>query len=297
MKKKVTALMLALMLFTLVPANRAKAEDDTVGYPKVIITEYSTPDDMKEGEDTVLTITIKNTSTKTDVKDILVSLSSASSTIMPVEGKSNQAYIAEIKKGASYDLELPVIIDSAGNKYKYAQANISIIYSAENNVSFSNSVTLSIPFEHISSLMVNNIYMAQTAVAGTSSLANIAYTNNGGTDIETVTLYVEGDGFNGKYSLPAVKAGGSNYADVYLLFTEPGNYNVSTRIVFTDEIGNSFEMKGGSHAISVAPMPTQAPAQTEEPAPGGMDMYKIFLYIAIIAVLGTVITIVVRKSK
>lgn len=178
-------------------------EDETLkGKPKVIIGEYEiNPTIVQAGDEFVLTMGFKNTSSKHSVHNLKANIlpvtqekaEDTGNVFTPVDG-SNTIYIADLATGemATKVLNMYTIPSATAKTY---QITVEMAYEDEEGNEITATETLGIPVEQVTKIEVGDVYVDMGQV-GMETAFSVTFYNRGRTNINNMMVYLKGEGFD-----------------------------------------------------------------------------------------------------
>lgn len=287
----------------LVLAFMPAVETRAATYPKVMITSATV-------DDSELIITIANMSSNTNVSDVLVSFAENDDIVLPAEGKSNQAYISDIKAGYQVEITFPVTINGAGKSA--AKVDFDIQYAVPvgegNFIQQSNKASISLDLTTAkNSLAITNLSIPREGYLYEKGLLSFTYSNSSAEDINDLKVTVTGlnNGTPQTYSIGNVKTKKSGYFETYLDFNTSGNREVGISYSYTTATGEEVSSSDIITYISVSERIVAVPDvsvqedQSEVAQSTGFNMGYVFIGIAgLLVVICAILAITsARKNK
>lgn len=243
-KTLIVLFVLILNIFVFIPKVAAAPDTSYTAneiIPRIILTKYDIgANKILGGSSFDLIYTLRNTGS-TDVRNILVTLQSDSNAYVPIVGKSNQIYIAEIAAGKEYSDKIKLSANSVLLSDMY---NITFFmqYQDRSNTAYTTTAQINFPMEQQQKLSINDLNFPQTCVNGSRALLNVSYKNPGKTDLKNVSMKLNGDLSTDekKVDIGTVTAGTSGYVDKYITLQKSGTQTISISFTYEDADGNVF---------------------------------------------------------
>lgn len=214
------------------------ASDATVSVPRIIVTGYETnPEKVMAGEEFELTVHLQNTSARTAISNVKVTLSSANNEFLPSSGSSTQ-FIRSIGSGATKDIVMKMKAQANLDQKPYV-LSVKCEYEGEKNAPYTAEESISVPVYQETKIKVTDIEVMPPSLE-TYSQANIMFSiNNTG----KATLYnvqvsvdpncttVQSDGaFVGN-----IESGNSKYADFMVTGIAPTMDDGKVKLIISYE--------------------------------------------------------------
>jgi len=286
------------------------ASDVATSVPRIIVTGYETnPEKVMAGEEFELTIHLQNTSSRTAVSNVKVTLSSADNVFLPSSGSSTE-FIRSIGSGATKDIVMKMKAQANLDQKPYV-LSVKCEYEGEKNSPYTAEESISVPVYQEAKAKITDIEVMPPSIE-TYSQANIMFSiNNTG----KATLYnvqvavdpscttVESDGaFVGN-----IEPGNSKYADfmvtgiaptmddgkVKLIITyedaagEQGTFDTEVELYVFEPVYEEIPMDGN--------MGFEDPGMVEESS--GFPWLWLIIGVVVVIVVIIVTVVVIKKKK
>ena len=211
---------------------------------RVLVDSLRTdPENVKAGDSFDLVMTLKNTSAGQYVQNMRLTITSEEDTLIPLSG-SNTLYIDRIDKDSTYELRYPVRANMQVPDHP-VKVDVSIEYEDSKVAAQSASQSLVVDVEQNRRVKVDEPVLDNTApMAGDSITASLQVINEGRTILYNVTVIAQCD--NENIILPVssylgnIEGGTSKKAELDLIPTMAGDYNVTLQISYEDAMGEQF---------------------------------------------------------
>ncbi|MDO5292475.1 MAG: CARDB domain-containing protein [bacterium] len=280
---------------------------------RIIVTEYTLDDkEILPGEEFKLKIKLKNQNKKNAANNITLTFTNNLDTIFTTYGMSNQVYIERLKPLEEKEITLN-LKTSETFKSEGAGFAINILYADSDSTFTSSDVTLQIPVNLSSHLLVQGISIPQNIQQGSNTRVRVTLKNAGGEDLRNITMNVTGDGLEQQQSvmLGQLSAGKINYVDSYINFKNSGKSTVNISFNYEDINGNVHTKKvdpsevtvvsaniGGqtSNTQSSQIISTDSDATISSKTIGGYGLKQILL-IGSIAFMSVVVIVLIRRYR
>lgn len=269
-----------------------------VSTPRVILSGFTTnPAEVQAGDDFQVTFTLRNTSTKTRVQNMKVTLTSADAAFLPANGSSslylNRIGADQIESGTMNFHSLPSLEE------KPYQLTISIEYedSQANAYSAQETVSIQVKQNIRADASAPQLLPPQLTMGQDASLTFSIF-NQGKTKLYNAKASIaEGQPIVGhEVFVGTVDAGASGAVDMTVQAVEEAAGPVTVTVSYEDVDGNVSTMDKTLEVAVMAPMPMEEPGQWEEPMPEegagfpwipllvGGGLLLLFLIMAVLAV-------------
>ena len=269
--------------------------------PQIIIDRYYIKSgNVLPGKTFTVGVVLKNTSRKNNAYNILLTYVSKENMIYPVNEEANQKYIEKIQPNETKEIEIN--LDTKDEiEGVIADLELEIKYQDSNRNNLSNVSTIQVPIEKEPELVINNISMNNETKAGSKTLLNVKYSNNGIEKIKDLVMKLEGD-FDEKQvevNLGNLSPMENKYLDYYVIFQKCGIQNLKVTFQYTDSNGELHELSNDEFKFKVnvaesTKEPNAMNETTENSA--GLNKIKSVIKILIVAVV-TVIALLFMKKK
>lgn len=290
--------MLAVVLL-MMPS--VKVEAASVSNPKVIVEKVAF-------NESIISVTLKNMSTTADVTDVLLTYASEKDVVVPMDGLSNQVFIASIKASDSVTVDLPVTVKNAGSTSAKVEFNIEYVV-ASNDSQKSNQAFIMLDLSTAGgSITVSNVSFPREGYLYEKGLVSLTYKNATDADITDLKLIVSG--LNGDnievYNIGDVKAKKTGYFETYLSFNTAGTRNVVLAYSYTTSDGEEVISEGTVYSTDVTEKKVEvvnpvADTNDEkvEPIQPRFNMSYVFIGLAGVLVTICIVLVVIsfRKKK
>lgn len=285
-----------MLLFFPAFAKQAKAEGGALMIDSVEIEKG----DFSPGSTAILSFKIKSVGLSTTATDIIVQFSSDSG-VTPVFGESNQKYIGSITPAQLTELKFEVNVPSI-MEVERVQVSLEMSYDLRGEKS-ANTASVYIPVQYNSGVVVNGVSVAESAKIGSKALISITYANGSDETLKDVTFHLDGniEESTSTVEIGNLESGASNYQDVYVIFNDLGEQTVDITVSYTDMEGNTFTKDVSSEVITVSNEEIATDDQVVIPAQDGDSILKriikIAILIGIIAIIGYIIALLIKKKE
>lgn len=283
--------------------------DGNVSVPRIIVTGFKTnPEKVMAGQEFELTVNLQNTSNKTAVSNIKVSLTTANNEFLPSSGSSTE-FIRSIGSGATAEVTIKMKAQGNLEQKPYVLA-VGCEYEGENNAPYTATENISVPVYQEAKAKITNLEVMPEALE-VFSQANIMFSinNTGKSTLYNVQVSVDescksvqaSESFVGN-----IEPGSTGYADFMVTGVEPTADDGMVKIIvsYEDSVGEIGKFETEVNLFVYEPAISESMGDMmytedmgmmeEEPGTTG----GIWLVIgAVVVIVVIVVTIVVVKAK
>lgn len=274
--------------------------------PLVTIESYEiSKGNFSPGEESTISLTLKNTSNMMNTDSIVITMSSMDMTVSPVYGTSNQALVETLSPGQTTVVDFVVDIPSEV-EVKKAAISFNIAYYAylpkyvdeiNTYVTYSNEVAISVPITFDKSFSISNVSVAETATVGATTLVSLSYCNNDAGTVSDVVLNINGeiDESTSKVEIGELMSGQTGVKDTYVKFLNAGTKTLELSLTYKDSVGRLVTKNLGKQTVEVAPAinNNDATVSVEQ----DKNIVNLKFVVGVIFVLLVVAGIVVIRNK
>lgn len=285
-------------------------ESDNKSVPRVIVTGFSTdPGTVNAGNNFKLTVHVKNTSTTTDVCNMLFDMQAPSAgtdaaaeapAFLPASGSSS-IYLDRIPAGGTKDIsiDLNARADLVQKPYSIA---MSMKYEDGNAAQYEGQSSLAIPVQQAARFEFSDIELSPESIqVGEEANLTCSIYNTGRVKLYNVKVKFSGDGISGKdVFVGNVESGATGTVDGMLTGESevPAGTKCKMTVSYEDESGKvstaekEFEME-------VTPAADQGAEMTGMEAQGQQKSFPVIPVVIAVVVLAAVVVAVmlVRRKK
>lgn len=219
------------------------ASDTATSVPRIIVTGFETnPEKVHAGEQFELTVHLKNTSNKTAVSNIKVTLSSANNEFLPTSGSSTQ-FVRSMSCGATTDIVMKMEAQGSLEQKPYVLA-VKCEYEGEKNAAYTADENISIPVFQEAKLKVTDLEVSPMSLE-TYSQANVMFNinNTGKSTLYNVQVCVDPDNKSVQSDdsfVGNINPGNTGYADFMVTGIAPTQDDGKVKIIisYEDASGN-----------------------------------------------------------
>lgn len=293
-------------------------EKEQTANPRIIVTGYRTePEVVYAGSVFKLTVSVKNTSKETAVKNVLFNMEAtvegkdADATyaaFLPTSGSSS-VYAERIGQGQTYDMSIEMEAKSDLSQKPYV-LTVNMKYDTEDQINLSDSAHVSIPIKQESKLDTGAAeVMPDSIEVGSQSNVMFSIFNTGKTTLYNVKVNYEGETIDaGITYLGNLAPGATGNVDSMItgIAADTGEGSVKAVITYEDEAGNEtrfekditlyvYETNYDDNMI----MEEYPPEDMEmEPEKNGLPLWAMIgIPVALIVVVAVIATVIVKKRK
>lgn len=286
------------------------ASDSQVSVPRIIVTGFETnPEKVMAGEEFELTIHLQNTSNRTAVSNVKVSMSTANNEFLPASGSSTE-FVRSISCGATKDIVIKM--KAQGNlEQKPYVLTVACDYEGEKNAPYTASESISIPVYQEAKAKITDIEVMPESIE-VYSQANVMFSiNNTGkstlynvqVSIDKDNPYVQSDdSFVGN-----IQPGSTGYADFMVNGIAPTMDDGIVKVIISYEDANgevgTFEQDINLFVYEpyyeepMDDMFFEDPGMMMEEPQANNSWIWIVAGIAVVAVVIIVTVVVIKKKK
>lgn len=289
-----------------------KADDDTpVSVPRIIVTGYETnPEKVMAGEEFELIVHLQNTSNKTAVSNIKVSLGSANNEFLPSSGSSTE-FIRSMGCGSTKDIV--VQMKAQGNlEQKPYVLSVKCEYEGEKNAPYTAEESISIPVYQEAKAKITDIEVMPMSIE-VYSQANVMFSinNTGKSTLYNVQVSVDSENpyvQSEESFVGNINPGATGYADFMVNGIAPTMDDGIVKVIISYEDANgeigTFETE--IELFVYEPVYEEPgmyddyymdPDMMEEEESGGIPWLWIIIGIVVVVIVIVVTVIVIKKKK
>ena len=288
-------------------------EDEKTSTPRIIVTGFETdPGEVFAGENFMLTLHVKNTSSKTAVQNVEFDLEAAVegkdatatyAAFLPTSG-SNSVYVDSIPTGGTIDMavEFTAKADLAQKPYVL---NVKMKYEDSENNPYEATGSVSIPVKQESKFDVSTFEVTPTNITvGNESNIMFSIYNTGKTKLYNVKAKITADSISdGDAFVGNLDSGATGSVDVMVTGNQATMDDglVNILVSYEDETGKVFEQEFTTELfVSEAMMEDMDMGMEEMPMEeeqSGFPMWIIFVIVGVVVVAVVVVIIVLKKKS
>ena len=289
-------------------------EDVNNSVPRVIINRHSiSVDNVVAGSPFELSVTLLNTSSNKNVKNMKVTVTDKDGIFIPVEGV-NSFYIADLPIGQTTDIAITLAPKQDAETKSYP-VSISLDYEDEKSVAYSVTESLSIPVYLPQRLEIMNVMFYEDG-AGMAFLS-FQFINKGKAPLYNMNIRVEGPmtAMEGDYYIGTFGPGQSDYFEDTIIPQQYGELSGDIVLEFEDSAGTQQELRSPLFAFinepywsddgfvddGMWPMDPGFPIDDGQGGEGGflrgwLTGWMIWVIIGGVIVIGGIVAIIIVKK-
>lgn len=279
-------------------------EAPVVSTPRVIVTGFETsPEKVLAGQDFTLTLHIQNTSNRTAVSNMKVSLAAANGEFLPASGSSTQ-FISSLGSGKTTDITLEMSALASLEPKPYV-LTLTCNYEDGQANPFESTENISIPVYQEARIKITEVSVSPDVInVYDQGSVSFNINNLGKSTLANVQARLEGDSIDCEDTFVGnIAAGAAGYADIMVTGIEPTKDEGKVKLILTyeDSAGEECTYEDEVTIFVTEEMMgndffTDEP--TEEPSQGPLKGILIAAGILVgIVVIIVAIILIVRKNK
>ena len=279
-------------------------EAPAVSTPRVIVTGFETnPEKVLAGQDFTLTLHLQNTSNRTAVSNMKVSLEAANGEFLPASGSSTQ-FISSLGSGKTTDITIEMSALASLEPKPYV-LTLTCNYEDGQANPFESTENISIPVYQEARIKITEISVSPDVInVYNQGSVSFNINNLGKSTLANVQARLEGDTIECEESFVGnIAAGATGYADIMVTGIEPTMDDGMVKLILTYEDSAGEECTYEDEvAVFVMEEMTGGDFFTEEPVekPSQGPLTGILIAVGVLvllAVIVVVIILIVRKNK
>lgn len=293
-----------------------KDEDKQNANPRIIVTGFRTePETVYAGSTFMLTVSVKNTSAETVVKNVLFNLeatvegndtTATYAAFLPTSGSSS-VYADSIAPGATYEMSIEMEAKSDLAQKPYV-LTVNMKYDTDEQINISDSAKVSVPIKQEAKIDMSSAdIMPESIAVGEQSNIMFSVYNTGKTTLYNVKVSYQSDSVDEALTyLGNIAPGATGSVDSMVTGIAPdsGEGIVKAVITYEDEAGNETQVEKDlnlsvyemSYEEFDTDMDYDVPMEdetTQKKLPAAVIITGIVIVIAAIIV----VVIIIRKKK
>lgn len=287
-------------------------EKDKISTPRIIVTGFETdPGDVYAGETFLLSIHVKNTSSKTAVSNVEFDLAAAVegkdenavyAAFLPTSG-SNTVYIDHMPMGGTADLNIEMSAKADLSQKPYA-LDINMKYEDEDYNPYESKASVSIPVKQKSKFETSTPeIMPSEIMVGEETNVMLSVYNTGKTTLYNVKVRFEGDTVEGGDTFVGkIDSGATGNVDTMLTGIAPtmDDGSIKAIVSYEDVAGNVTEEEQTIHIMVMEAYeePVFDPSMEEmENTKSPMEIYVILGIVLVIFIVVMGIVMLRKRRK
>ena len=284
--------------------------DVATSVPRIIVTGYETnPSKVMAGQEFELTVHLQNTSNRTAVSNVKVTLSSADNVFLPSSGSSTE-FIRTINRGATKDIVIKMKAQASLEQKPYV-LTVACEYEGEKNAAYTASESISIPVYQEAKLKVTDVEIMPESME-VYGQANVMFSinNTGKSTLYNVQVSVDpsctsvqsDDAFIGN-----INSGSTGYADFMVTGIAPTTDDGKVKLIisYEDAAGEVGTFETEVNLFVYEPVYNDMPIDDEIfEDPGMMEEQSsssswiwILIGVAVVIVVIIVTVVLIKKAK
>lgn len=286
-------------------APAPSTEAAAVSTPRVIVTGYETDvEKVYAGQTFKLTLHLQNTSKRTAVSNMKVSLTTANGEFLPVSGSSTE-FVSSLGSGKTTDMEIEMSALATLDPKPYV---LTVTCNYEDGAAnpFEATENISIPVYQEARIKITDVTVSPDTISvGDQGSISFSINNLGKSTLANVQVKVEGDSVDCEESFVGnIAAGATGYADVTVTGVQETTDDGTLKLIITYEDSSgeecTYEDEVTAYVTEMSYDDNTDDYPMDEPTTGLPVIAKILIAVGVlvvIAVIVVVIVIVVNKNK
>lgn len=292
-----------------------KDENKQNSNPRIIVTGYRTdPETVYAGSIFNLTVSVKNTSQQTTVKNVLFNMEAtvegkdADATyaaFLPTSGSSS-VYTEQIAPGQTYEMSIEMEAKSDLAQKPYV-LTVNMKYDTDEQINLSDTAKVSVPIKQEAKIDTGTAEIVPESIAvGEQSNVMFSVFNTGKTTLYNVKVTYESETVeSGITYLGNIAPGATGNVDSMVtgILPDAGEGIVKAVVTYEDESGNESRIEKNLN-LYVYEMVMEDPStmedmtmEPEEPENNGIPVVAIIGILAVLIIVIVVIVILMKKRK
>ena len=292
-----------------------KDENQQNSNPRIIVTGFRTePETVYAGSIFNLTVSLKNTSQQTTVKNVLFNMEAtvegkdADATyaaFLPTSGSSS-VYTEQIAPGQTYEMSIEMEAKSDLSQKPYV-LTVNMKYDTDEQINLSDAAKVSVPIKQEAKIDTGTAeIMPESIAVGEQSNVMFSVFNTGKTTLYNVKVTYEGETVeSGVTYLGNIAPGATGNVDSMVTGIAPdmGEGIVNAVITYEDEAGNEsrIEKNVNLYVYEIVEedfsMMEDMSMETEEPVNQGIPAAIIIAIVIVLIIVIIVVVILIKKRK
>ena len=292
-----------------------KDENKQNSNPRIIVTGYRTePETVYAGSIFNLTVSVKNTSQQTTVKNVLFNMEAtvegkdADATyaaFLPTSGSSS-VYTEQIAPGQTYEMSIEMEAKSDLSQKPYV-LTVNMKYDTDEQINLSDTAKVSVPIKQEAKIDTGTAEIVPESIAvGEQSNVMFSVFNTGKTTLYNVKVTYESETVeSGITYLGNIAPGATGNVDSMVtgILPDAGEGIVKAVVTYEDESGNESRIEKDLN-LYVYEMVMEDPSmmedmtmEPEEPENKGIPVVAIIGILVVLIIVIVVIVILMKKRK
>ena len=229
--------------------SSAKPKDGEIS--KVIVESYEIEGDTSPGDEFTIKVTIQNTSSQFDAKDIVGFMYFPNGGLYIQNGEANEKFCAVLAPGETTVLEYKLGVAETCLD-DTALIELDIDYFSNNNANVTNA-NFTPAIVQSGDLSIDLLSVAKSVENGTKLLVSTRYENKGEKDIKKVIMHVTGSVKGGKADIKfdEIDAGKVQTKEGFVELEGSGMQQIKVYFTYEDSKGNHYKTKEQTFKVEI----------------------------------------------
>ena len=229
--------------------SSAKPKDGEIS--KVIVESYEIEGDTSPGDEFTIKVTIQNTSSQFDAKDIVGFMYFPNGGLYIQNGEANEKFCAVLAPGETTVLEYKLGVAETCLD-DTALIELDIDYFSNNNANVTNA-NFTPAIVQSGDLSIDLLSVAKSVENGTKLLVSTRYENKGEKDIKKVIMHVTGSVKGGKADIKfdEIDAGKVQTKEGFVELEGSGMQQIKVYFSYEDSKGNHYKTKEQTFKVEI----------------------------------------------
>ena len=229
--------------------SSAKPKDGEIS--KVIVESYEIEGDTSPGDEFTIKVTIQNTSSQFDAKDIVGFMYFPNGGLYIQNGEANEKFCAVLAPGETTVLEYKLGVAETCLD-DTALIELDIDYFSNNNANVTNA-NFTPAIVQSGDLSIDLLSVAKSVENGTKLLVSTRYENKGEKDIKKVIMHVTGRVTGGKADIKfdEIDAGKVQTKEGFVELEGSGMQQIKVYFTYEDSKGNHYKTKEQTFKVEI----------------------------------------------
>jgi len=218
---------------------------------KVIVESYEIEGDTSPGDEFTIKVTIQNTSSQFDAKDIVGFMYFPNGGLYIQNGEANEKFCAVLAPGETTVLEYKLGVAETCLD-DTALIELDIDYFSNNNANVTNA-NFTPAIVQSGDLSIDLLSVAKSVENGTKLLVSTRYENKGEKDIKKVIMHVTGSVKGGKADIKfdEIDAGKVQTKEGFVELEGSGMQQIKVYFTYEDSKGNHYKTKEQTFKVEI----------------------------------------------